>query len=135
MAQNRNSQGQGPKQRQLRVGELIRRVKPAAVLIEGPSDFNARFGELYLPHRLPVAVYSYVRLPDNRRRGAYHRHPAGAEHRDKHQPIRHLACPVDFVSRHKGLFVLERGAPVVDGARGPDMLLVSHNAPAARPRA
>ena len=26
MAQNRNSQGQGPKQRQLRVGELIRRT-------------------------------------------------------------------------------------------------------------
>ena len=55
-----------------RVGELIRRMKPAAVLIEGPSDFNPRFGELYLSHRLPVAIYSYVRLPDQRRRGAYH---------------------------------------------------------------
>ena len=55
-----------------RVGELMRRVKPAAVLIEGPSDFNARFAELYLPHHLPIAIYSYVRLADQRRRGAYH---------------------------------------------------------------
>ena len=55
-----------------RVGELMRRVKPAAVLIEGPSDFNARFAELHLPHHLPIAIYSYVRLADQRRRGAYH---------------------------------------------------------------
>ncbi len=54
------------------VGELIRRVRPDAVLIEGPSDFNPRFAELYLPHRLPVAVYSFVRTGDGRRRGAYH---------------------------------------------------------------
>jgi len=55
-----------------RVVELARRMKPAAVLIEGPSDFNDRFNELYLPHRLPIAIYSFVRLSDQRRRGAYH---------------------------------------------------------------
>lgn len=54
------------------VGELIRRLKPDAVLIEGPSDFNPRFAELRLPHRLPVAIYSFVRTADGRRRGAYH---------------------------------------------------------------
>ena len=38
----------------------IERLRPAAVLIEGPGDFNARMGELLLPHRLPVALYSYA---------------------------------------------------------------------------
>ena len=52
--------------------EVARRVRPAAVLVEGPSDFNPHLDELYLPHQLPVAVYSYVRLSDERRRGAYY---------------------------------------------------------------
>ena len=39
------------------------------MLIEGPSDFNDRLDELALPHRLPIAIYSYVRLPDGARRG------------------------------------------------------------------
>lgn len=37
----------------------IRAFKPHTVLIEGPSDFNARLDELALPHRLPIAIYSY----------------------------------------------------------------------------
>jgi hypothetical protein len=41
-------------------GEIIRRERPKAVLIEGPSDFNARLDELALPHRLPIALYSYA---------------------------------------------------------------------------
>jgi hypothetical protein len=55
-----------------RVAELVRRMRPAAVLIEGPSDFNERLDELFLRHRLPIAIYSYVRLADDRRRGAYY---------------------------------------------------------------
>jgi hypothetical protein len=55
-----------------RVTELIRRMRPAAVLIEGPYDFNGRLDELFLPHRLPIAIYSHVRLADGRRRGAYY---------------------------------------------------------------
>jgi Family of unknown function (DUF5682) len=55
-----------------RVRELIETVKPAAVLIEGPSDFNDRIDELFLPHRLPIAIYSYARVSDGGRRGAYH---------------------------------------------------------------
>jgi hypothetical protein len=43
-----------------RVGEIIRRERPKAVLIEGPSDFNPRLDELALPHRLPIALYSYA---------------------------------------------------------------------------
>jgi len=55
---------------------LVRRValdlRPAAILIEGPSDFNERIDELALPHQLPIAIYSYVRQPDGRRRGAFY---------------------------------------------------------------
>jgi hypothetical protein len=52
--------------------ELIDALKPKAVLIEGPSDFNDRMAELDLPHELPVAIYSYVRTADGARRGAYY---------------------------------------------------------------
>jgi hypothetical protein len=38
---------------------LVTTLRPAAVLIEGPSDFNHRIGELLLDHKLPVALYSY----------------------------------------------------------------------------
>lgn len=54
------------------VRELIQRMQPAAVLIEGPADFNNRIDELFLPHRPPLAVYSYLRLPTGQRRGAYY---------------------------------------------------------------
>jgi hypothetical protein len=54
------------------VRDLIASLRPDAVLIEGPSDFNDRIGELFLPHRPPLAVYSYVRLPNGLRRGAYY---------------------------------------------------------------
>lgn len=37
----------------------IRALQPHTVLIEGPSDFNARIDELALPHTLPIAIYSY----------------------------------------------------------------------------
>ncbi len=43
------------------VAHVIAREQPAAVLIEGPCDFNARMGELLLPHQLPVALYSYAK--------------------------------------------------------------------------
>ncbi|CAA2102465.1 DUF5682 family protein [Variovorax paradoxus] len=42
------------------VAERIRTLRPAYVLIEGPADFNERLDELYLPHQLPVAIYSYL---------------------------------------------------------------------------
>jgi hypothetical protein len=41
------------------VAEAIERVRPRAVLIEGPSDFNPHWPELSRPHRLPIAIYSY----------------------------------------------------------------------------
>ncbi|MEZ4340786.1 MAG: DUF5682 family protein, partial [Sandaracinaceae bacterium] len=41
------------------VRETIREVAPARVLIEGPADMNERLDELALPHRLPIAIFSY----------------------------------------------------------------------------
>jgi hypothetical protein len=41
------------------VRHVIAEARPWAVLIEGPSDMNARLDELRLPHTLPIAVYSY----------------------------------------------------------------------------
>ena len=54
------------------VAELAARMKPDAILIEGPSDFNDRIGELALGHTLPIAIYSYARLADGSRCGAYY---------------------------------------------------------------
>jgi hypothetical protein len=42
------------------VADAIARERPQAVLIEGPSDFNPRLGELLLEHELPLALYSYA---------------------------------------------------------------------------
>jgi hypothetical protein len=55
-----------------RVRDLIRQLRPGAVLIEGPADFNDRIDELFLPHQLPIAIYSYARLTLGRRLGAYY---------------------------------------------------------------
>ena len=41
------------------VAARIAELRPHTVLIEGPSDFNARIDELALAHRLPIAIYSY----------------------------------------------------------------------------
>ncbi|CAA9298534.1 MAG: FIG00765533: hypothetical protein [uncultured Chloroflexia bacterium] len=54
------------------VEQLARELRPAAILIEGPSDFNDRLDELALPHPLPIAIYTYVQLADGRRRGAFY---------------------------------------------------------------
>lgn len=41
------------------VVQRIAELRPRHVLIEGPADFNPRLDELALPHRLPLAIYSY----------------------------------------------------------------------------
>lgn len=45
------------------VNSLIETIRPAAVLIEGPSDYNQYLDELMLDHELPIAIYSYFRRP------------------------------------------------------------------------
>jgi hypothetical protein len=41
----------------------VEEARPRYVLVEGPSDINDRIGELFLEHRLPVAVFSYSMGP------------------------------------------------------------------------
>lgn len=43
------------------VSRLIDQLRPAAVLIEGPSDYNDSLDELRLDHQLPIAIYSYFK--------------------------------------------------------------------------
>lgn len=55
------------------VRDLALRLRPTAVLIEGPADFNERLDKLRLPHTLPIAIYSYVQSQaDGQRRGAFY---------------------------------------------------------------
>ncbi len=54
------------------VEQLIAEMKPAAVLIEGPSDYNEHLSELMLDHQLPIAIYSYFQTADGKSSGAYY---------------------------------------------------------------
>ncbi|EKR98395.1 hypothetical protein LEP1GSC125_1972 [Leptospira mayottensis 200901122] len=47
-------------------------LRPSAILIEGPYDFNPKVDELFLPHTLPIAIYSFVRDEEGFSRGAYY---------------------------------------------------------------
>ncbi len=79
------------------VRELALRLRPAAVLIECPADYNARLAELFLPHQPPLAIYSYVRLGDGTRRGAFY--PL-CEHSPEWQAMlvgREVAAEVRFI--------------------------------------
>lgn len=42
------------------VAERIANDPPAAVLIEGPTEFNDQLDELALPHQLPIMIYSWA---------------------------------------------------------------------------
>ncbi|HEX6099903.1 MAG TPA: DUF5682 family protein [Thermoanaerobaculia bacterium] len=54
------------------VQTLVERIRPAAVLVEGPSDFNDRLDELSLGHTLPIAIYSHVRTAEDERFGCFY---------------------------------------------------------------
>ncbi|MEM0926510.1 MAG: DUF5682 family protein, partial [Planctomycetota bacterium] len=46
------------------VKQWIQENRPQFVLIEGPSDYNEYLDELFLGHKLPIAIYSYFRTTD-----------------------------------------------------------------------
>ncbi|QNK65230.1 DUF5682 family protein [Variovorax sp. PAMC26660] len=78
------------------VAERIRTLRPAHVLIEGPADFNERLAELYLPHQLPVAIYSYL-SGDETHRGSW---SPFAEHSPEWQALqvaREVGAQVRFI--------------------------------------
>ncbi|MFI0483283.1 DUF5682 family protein [Actinomadura sp. 9N215] len=43
------------------VRDVVRRLRPAYVLVEGPADFGGRIGELLLGHEPPIAIFGYHR--------------------------------------------------------------------------
>ncbi|WP_061298248.1 DUF5682 family protein [Leptospira borgpetersenii] len=47
-------------------------LRPSAILIEGPYDFNPKLDDLFLLHTLPIAIYSFVRDEEGFSRGAYY---------------------------------------------------------------
>jgi hypothetical protein len=56
----------------LLLSSLLQKLKPAAVLIEGPSDYNDQLKELVLDHQLPIAIYSYFEDELGERSGAFY---------------------------------------------------------------
>ncbi len=54
------------------VSALAERLRPAAILVEGPSDFNSAIAELHRPHALPIAIYSYAAFGPGQRQGAFY---------------------------------------------------------------
>jgi len=47
------------------VAHTIRELRPAAVLVEGPADYNDRISHLLLDHRPPLALFSYYQTDDS----------------------------------------------------------------------
>ncbi|MGL5082898.1 MAG: DUF5682 family protein [Microcoleaceae cyanobacterium] len=76
---------------------LIQSIQPAAVLIEGPFDFNSRLDELKLPHQLPIAIYSYTQLADGTRRGAFYPFCIYSPEWQAIQTANELNIPIRFI--------------------------------------
>ena len=79
------------------VRQFIRQRRPAAVLIEGPADFNDRLDELHLPHTLPIAIYSYVHLEGGARRGAFYPFCEYSPEWQALKTAREVGCPARFI--------------------------------------
>jgi hypothetical protein len=77
--------------------QLIHDRQPAAILIEGPSNFNDRLHELFLPHTLPIAIYSYLHTADDRRRGAFYPFCVYSPEWQALQTAHELDIPVRFI--------------------------------------
>ncbi|MBS2019694.1 MAG: hypothetical protein JST00_42925 [Deltaproteobacteria bacterium] len=46
------------------VEHVIATERPRFVLVEGPCDMNERMGELLLPHRFPIALFTWRQSPE-----------------------------------------------------------------------
>ena len=79
------------------IRELASKIKPAAILIEAPFDFNDQIDELFLDHQLPIAIYSYVRLSNDTRRGAFYPFCVYSPEWQALQIANELEIPVEFI--------------------------------------
>jgi hypothetical protein len=78
------------------IQQLIQQIQPTAIAIEGPSDFNAQISELFLPHQLPIAIYSYVQTTETRR-GAFYPFCIYSPEWQALQSANKLHIPVEFI--------------------------------------
>jgi hypothetical protein len=78
------------------VQQLVLEWQPSAIAIEGPSDFNKQISELYLPHQLPIAIYSYVQTLENRR-GAFYPFCIYSPEWQALQSAKDQQIPVEFI--------------------------------------
>jgi hypothetical protein len=76
---------------------VAQELRPAVILIEGPSDFNDRIDEMMLDHELPIAIYSYVRRTDGARRGAFYPFCVHSPEWQALQVARELGVDVRFI--------------------------------------
>lgn len=79
------------------VQRLMESIKPAIVLIEGPSDYNEHLQELMLEHELPIAIYSYFHTTDGKGSGAYYPFCSYSPEWVAIQTARSLNCPIEFI--------------------------------------
>lgn len=79
------------------IRELTSKIKPAVILIEAPFDFNDQIDELFLDHQLPIAIYSYVRLSDDTRRGAFYPFCVYSPEWQALQIANELNIPIEFI--------------------------------------
>lgn len=79
------------------VSALIQELRPSAVLIEGPSDYNGHLAELTLPHTLPIAIYSYVAREDGARSSAYYPFCVYSPEWQAIQTAKSLGIPFRFI--------------------------------------
>ncbi len=79
------------------VQRLLEMLKPAAILIEGPSDYNEYLEEMTLEHELPIAIYSYFHTADNKGSGAFYPFCSYSPEWVAMQTAKGLSCPVEFI--------------------------------------
>jgi hypothetical protein len=79
------------------VRELAAKIRPAAILIEGPANFNEQIAELDLPHQLPIAIYSYAHFSDNTRLAAFYPYCVYSPEWQALQIAKKLDIPAEFI--------------------------------------
>ncbi|MCU0548610.1 MAG: DUF5682 family protein [Leptolyngbya sp. Prado105] len=79
------------------IRELATQIRPAAILIEGPADFNHQIDQLYLPHQLPIAIYSYAHFADNTRYAAFYPYCVYSPEWQALQIAKALEIPAKFI--------------------------------------
>lgn len=81
----------------LLIEDYILNTRPAAVLIEGPADFNSQMSQLALPHKLPIAIYSYTMLRDESRMGVFYPFCDYSPEWRAIMASKAVPCPVSFI--------------------------------------